>query len=361
MSEHKNIYIAADLATHWAAQCLQKAGAEPVIAASMAEHLVAADLLGFRTHGLMRLGYNVRCLQQGEARGAGTYVVERQRAAMQLWDADYLSGLYVVPQAVKAAIAMAKQCGTGTVVIKRAQHVAALVVYLEHAIHAGMMIQLLCATPGQQVVAPYGAKSAWFSPNPFAIGVPTQSQPILFDISLSMTAAGKVRKAIAEKQPLPYPALITAVGDYTTDATTFMAEPASVLAPLGGQELGYKGSGLCLFSELWTLALSQLGRHQELPGVDANTVWVQVIDPSTFGSLAEFKAQAQALVDGMKAAIPIAPDQPVRVPGEGALRTRERQLRNGIEYTPALWRQLGKVAQAVQVPLPDPNAKVVTV
>src|SRR5690554_4932277 len=352
MSEHKNIYIAAVLATHWAAQCLQKAGAEPVIAASMAEHLVAADLLGFRTHGLMRLGYNVRCLQQGEARGAGTYVVERQRAAMQLWDADYLSGLYVVPQAVKAAIAMAKQCGTGTVVIKRAQHVAALVVYLEHAIHAGMMIQLLCATPGQQVVAPYGAKSAWFSPNPFAIGVPTQSQPILFDISLSMTAAGKVRKAIAEKQPLPYPALITAAGNYTTDAESFLADPASVLAPLGGELLGYKGSGLCLYSELWTMALSQLGRHQEQAGLDANTVWIQVIDPAAFGDAEAFKTQAQAMVDGIKSATPIAPEQLVRVPGEGAFKLRKMQQEQGIEYSDALWRQLRKVAVETGVDLP---------
>lgn len=354
MSEQKNIYLAAAQAENWAAQCLQKAGATPAIAEAMAHHLVAADLLGFRTHGLMRLGYNIRCLQQGETRGSGGHVVEHQRAAMQLWDADYLSGLYVVPKAVNAAISMAQQCGTGTVVIKRAQHVAALAVYLEQAIAAGMLIQMMCATPGQQAVAPHGAKSAWFSPNPFAIGVPTLSQPILLDISLSMTAAGKVRQAIAEGQPLPYPALITAAGDYTTDAATFMAAPASVLAPLGGRDLGYKGSGLCLFSEIWTLALSQFGRHQEEPNIAANTVWLQVIDPSTFGSLEAFQAQTQALVDGMKAATPIAPEQPVRVPGEGALATRAQQLQQGIAYSPALWRQLMKVAQQIQVPLPTP-------
>lgn len=352
MTDQKNIRISAQLICDWAQKCLEQAGAATEVAQAMAENLVAADLMGFRTHGLMRLRYNLTCLQDGSSRASGQVKVLSQRAAVQLWDADLLSGLYVMPKAVDAAMTMARQCGTGTVVVKRAQHVAALAVYLEQATAQGMLVQMMCATPGQQVVAPYGAKTAWFSPNPFAIGAPTQGHPILFDVSLSMTAAGKVRKAIAEGQPLPYPALITADGNYTTDATTFLADPASVLAPLGGEQLGYKGTGLCLFSELWTLGLSQLGRHQEQAGLDANTVWVQVVDPAAFGDPKEFKRQAQAMVDGIHATTPINDEQPVRVPGEGAFKVRQQQLQQGIEYTAALWRQLEKIAQQTGIQLP---------
>lgn len=352
MADQENIHVCANLMREWAQKCLEQAQASPEVAAAMAANLVAADLMGFRTHGLMRLRYNLNCLADGSSRPNGAIRVVSERAAVQLWDADLLSGLYVMPQAVGAAITMARHCGTGTVLVKRAQHVAALAVYLEQATEQGMLVQIMCATPGQQVVAPHGARSAWFSPNPFAIGAPTQGQPILLDISLSMTAAGKVRKAIAEQQPLPYPALITAAGNYTTDATTFLADPASVLAPLGGEQLGYKGSGLCLFSELWTIALSQLGRHQEQPGLDANTVWVQVVDPSAFGDAEGFKAQAQAMVDGIRSTKPINPQQPVRVPGEGAFAIRKQQLERGISYTAALWRQLEKIAQQTGIKLP---------
>ena len=352
MTDQKNIRISAQLMRDWARKCLEQAGAASELAKAMAENLVAADLMGFRTHGLMRLRYNLNCLQDGSSRSNGEIKVLSKRAAVQLWDADLLSGLYVMPKAVDEAMTMARHCGTGTVVVKRAQHVAALAVYLEQATEQGMLVQMMCATPGQQVVAPFGAKSAWFSPNPFAIGAPTHGQPILFDVSLSMTAAGKVRKAIAEQQPLPYPALITANGNYTTDATTFLADPASVLAPLGGEQLGYKGTGLCLFSELWTLGLSQLGRHQEQAGLDANTVWVQVVDPSAFGDLDEFRNQAQAMVDGIHATTPINKQQPVRVPGEGAFKVRQQQLQQGIEYTATLWRQLEKIAQQTGIQLP---------
>jgi LDH2 family malate/lactate/ureidoglycolate dehydrogenase len=352
MSELKMSQMDSSAITAWAQQCAERAGAAPNVAANIAKHLVAADLMGFRTHGLIRLRYNLTCLSQGLSKPDGAPHRVSGRAAIELWDAEFLPGLHTMPLAVARAIAMATDYGTGTLVLRRTQHVAALAVYLEQATNAGMMIQIMCATPAQKAVAPFAGKSAWFSPNPLAIGVPTTSQPILFDVSLSMLAAGKVRSAIAEGKPLPFPALITAAGDYTCDASTFLADPASVLAPLGGADLGYKGTGLNLYSELWTLALSQYGRHQAATDGDANTVWIQVVDPGALGDSEHFKQQAQAQVEGMCAVTPIDPKQPVRVPGSGALALREQQLRHGIHYSAAMMKQLQWCADNYQTPLP---------
>lgn len=351
MSEEKKPTVEAML--NWAARCLAKKGAAHDVAQAMAQHLVAGDLLGFRTHGLLRLRYNLQALVRGQTRPEGEPKLLRGRAAIELWDAELLSGLYVVPKAVKRAIDMARECGTGTVVIRRAQHVAALAVYLEQATDAGMLVQMMCSTPAQQVVAAHGAKSPCFSPNPFAIGVPTLSEPLLLDMSLSMTAAGKVRTALAENKQLPYAALITAEGDYTCDPETFVQEPASVLASLGGKELGYKGTGLNLFSEMWTLALSDYGRGDaQQDDADANTVWLQVVDPTALATKGAFEKQASALVQALKSSQPIDPQQPVRVPGAGALATRSRQHEQGLEYSAATWRQLQWCAEFCDEPLP---------
>ncbi|MGQ4276881.1 Ldh family oxidoreductase [Pseudidiomarina sp. E22-M8] len=339
--------------TAWSTKCLVRQGATEDVAQAMAEHLVAGDLLGFRTHGLLRLRYNLQALADGTTKAAGHPRVIQSRAAIELWDADLLSGLYVLPQAVAKAIAMARDYGTGTLVVRRTQHVAALAVYLEQATSAGMLIQMMCSTPAQQVVAPFGAKSACFSPNPFAIGVPTRGQPVLLDMSLSMTAAGKVRTALAEERDLPYPALITPDGDYSCDPKTFVANPPSVLASLGGEQLGYKGTGLNLFSEFWTLALSGYGRAEAAPAdSDANTVWLQVVDPTAVLSQGTFELQAEQLVAAVKSATPIHPEHPVRVPGEGALATRKRQSEEGISYSAATWRQLEWCADYCNEPLP---------
>ncbi|PTB83051.1 lactate dehydrogenase [Pseudidiomarina aestuarii] len=338
--------------TDWANRVAQAAGASQAVAQSLATYLVAGDLMGFRTHGLLRLRYNVQCLEDGRARREGSPRVLSQRRATQLWDADLLPGPYVMPLAIDAACEMAEQCGTGTVVVRRSQHVAALAVYLEQAVERGFLVQLMAATPAQSVVAPFGAKSAWFSPNPFAIGAPALDHPVLFDVSLSMTAAGKIRTAIAEERDLPYAALITPKGDYSVDARTFTASPPSVIASLGGEMLGYKGTGLNLFSEIWTLALSNYGRADANASEgDANTSWIQVIDPSAFTDLDAFKQQVQAQVDGIVATTPIDPAKPVRVPGSGALATREQQLVAGIDYSNAVWKQLQWCAERYNVPL----------
>ena len=351
MSDEKKRSAAAMQA--WAERCLRKQGATPDVARSMAQHLLAGDLMGFRTHGLLRLRYNLQALATGQTRGNGQVAVMSKRAALELWDAHLLSGLYVMPQAVARAMALARDYGTGTIVVRRAQHVAALAVYLEQATQAGMLIQIMASTPAQQVVAPHGAKSACFSPNPFAFGVPTTGQPVLLDMSLRMTAAGKVRSALAEGKQLPYAALITAAGDYTCDPAAFTAQPPAVLASLGGAELGYKGTGLNLFSEFWTLALSDYGRADaQASDADANTVWIQVIDPTAILAAGALERQAAALVAAVQTATPIDAQQPVRVPGQGALATRARQLSQGVEYSAAVWRQLEWCAEYCAEPLP---------
>jgi len=346
--------VDADAIRAWATECCQAVGASAEVAQAVARYLLEGDLLGFRTHGLLRLRYNLQCLQDGRSRGQGDPEVLVERAATGSWDAHLLPGLFVVPAAVQAACEKARSCGTGTIVVRRAQHVAALAAYLSLATDQGLLISMMASTPAQRVVAAYGSKDAVFSPNPFAIGVPTQQQPILLDISLSMTAAGKVRQAIAENRPLAFPALITADGQYTDDAQSFIGEPGSVLAPLGGEALGYKGSGLTLFSELWTMALSNYGRGQGQGDGDANTVWIQVIDPAAFGDADVFREQSQAQVDAIRAATPIDPKQPLRVPGENALKLKQQQLAHGVEYTAAVWRQLVKCATLTGVDLPAP-------
>ncbi|RUO63244.1 Malate/lactate/ureidoglycolate dehydrogenase, LDH2 family [Pseudidiomarina planktonica] len=357
ISNTKPIYVAAADIHEWARACAQSVGADAGVAQHIATYLLEGDLLGFRTHGLLRLRYNLECLRDGRSRASGEPLVLKDRKAVASWDAQLLPGLYVLPKAIDAACDKAKSCGTGTIVIRRAQHVASLAAYLSLATDRGFMISMFASTPGQRAVAPFGSKQAVFSPNPFAIGVPTQTQPILLDMSLSMTAAGKVRQAIAEERPLPFAGLITPGGEYTNDATTFLADPPSVLASLGGKDLGYKGSGLTLFSELWTMALSNYGRRQGSEDGDANTVWLQVLDPSAFGDQEEFLTESQAQLDAILAATPIDANQPVRVPGSNAIALKKQQLAEGVSYTPAVWRQLEKCAVMCGVDLPEVISK----
>ncbi len=335
----------------FATSCFEKAGARADIAKTMAQSLLWGDLLGFNTHGMRRLPYNVKQLQTGAASGSGEVTVLNSRAAVETWDANALPGLYVAPLAVEKACEMAIHAGTGTVVVRRCEHVASLAAYLQIATDKGLLVNLMAATPAQSSVAPAGGVSRVFSPNPYAIGVPTSADPMLLDMSFSVTAAGKVRQAYDRGELLPWPAIVSASGEITNNPKAYI-EDGGALLPLGGGDLGYKGYGLCLQSELWTLGLSGYGRADAINDGEQNTLFVQVIDPEAFAGKAAFERVADDLLQRCKNAEPIDKNQPVRIPGSGALAKLKEQAERGVLLDELTWPRLQHCAEKLGVELP---------
>lgn len=337
----------------WVEHCLEAAGASAEMSVVMANSLISGDLLGFRTHGVRRLPYNVKQLVLGKAKGSGKPTVVKERAAVAHWNANHLPGLYVMPKAVAAAMEMAKKCGTGTIVIHKMEHVASLAAYLEQATAAGLVINIMVSTPAQASVAPFGAKSRVFSPNPYALGVPTSSVPLLLDMSLSVTAAGKVRQAYDNHELLPWTALVTANGEGTNDPASYYADAGSALLPLGGLDLGYKGYGLCLMSEIWTMALANYGRVQGAGDGECNSAFIQVIDPGAFGSLDEFIQITDDLIERCRTATPIKENSPVRIPGERAAALKAKQLAEGVQIDALTWSRLVRCSERLGIAPPQ--------
>ncbi|MGX5915136.1 Ldh family oxidoreductase [Aliidiomarina sp. Khilg15.8] len=337
-------------------QCLQRAGASRDVAAQTAHYLAEGDLLGFTTHGVKRLRFNVQQLQRENSRGSGDVEVIRDRAAVATWDAHFLPGPYVAPLAVHSACDKAKQAGTATIVVRRCQHVASLAAYLRIATEQGLVVSLMASTPAQQSVAPFGGREPVFSPNPFAIGVPTGGDPLLLDMSFSMTAAGKVRQAFERGQMLPWDAIVTASGELSRDPADYVKGEGAALLPLGGADLGYKGYGLCLMSEIWTMSLSNYGRLDATDDGESNTLWVQVYDPTAFGTLESFTAVTDDLIRRCRDSAPIDAAVPVRIPGERSLQRRAEQLANGVELDEVTCQLLQKTATEFDLPMPAMRA-----
>ncbi|RUO29074.1 Ldh family oxidoreductase [Aliidiomarina sanyensis] len=332
-------------------QCLRTAGAADSIAEAMATSLVEGDLLGFRTHGVRRLPYNVKQLQSRAMKGQGEVQVLRRRSAIETWDAEGLSGLYVAPKAVRTAIRMARAAGTGTVIVKRCEHVASLAAYLQAATDAGMVISMIAATPAQSSVAPFGGVQRVFSPNPYGFAAPTSGEPLVLDMSFSITAAGKVRQAYDRKEQLPWPAIIAKNGEATADPAEYIERDGAIL-PLGGTDLGYKGYGLCLMSEILTLGLSNYGRLQGAFDGEMNTLYVHVADPEAFGTRQDFLTVTDDLLRRCRESAPAIPKAAVRIPGERALELKRTQLREGVLLDELTWPRLQHLAQKLNVPLP---------
>jgi L-lactate dehydrogenase len=226
---------------------------------------------------------------------SGEPSVVNSRPAAQTWDGKRLPGPWLTLRALEAAATMAATYGTGTVVVRRSHHIACLAVYLLRATERGLVAIVQSSDPIVKAVVPHGGLTPIMTPNPIAAGLPTSGDPILVDISSSITSMGFAAQQMKAGKKLPGPWLIDHQGNATDDPGVTSADPPGALLPLGGLDAGYKGFGLGLIIEALTGGLAGFGRADPPEGWGATT-FVQVLDPSAFGGLEAFKRQMDHVV-----------------------------------------------------------------
>jgi L-lactate dehydrogenase len=164
-------------------------------------------------------------------------------------------------------------------------------------------------------VVPFGGRRAVFMPDPIAIGIPTRSDPILIDISSSITTLAMVARARREGRRLPGPWLLDADGVPSDDPH---ALSGGALLPVGGLDHGHKGTGLAWMVEALTQGLAGYGRADPTHAW-GGSVFVQVFDPELFAGRADFTRQTEWIADACRATTSRDPDRKVRPPGAQAL------------------------------------------
>ncbi len=323
------------------------------IAAVSARLLVEGDLLGHSTHGMALLPGYLKALADGSLRAAGDPVVENRRTVSELWHGQRLSGLWLTERAIARASDMAREHGTGTIVIKHAHHIACLAAYLEAPARAGLLVTVQSSDPSGASVAPHGGITPIMTPNPIAVGIPTGSDPIMIDISSSITANGPSQRMMKEGRRAPGIWYVDSDGHGSTDPAVAFTEPKGALLPLGGLDAGHKGYGLALLVEAMTAALSGFGRADPKEGWGA-TVFVQALDPRAFGGLDAFRRQMDWLVDACHDATPRPGGPRVRLPGERGLALMREQLAAGVALHPTILPSLEPWAEKLAVTMPAP-------
>jgi L-lactate dehydrogenase len=347
-------YAAAAL-TDTATRLLLAAGLDDDKAGAVAAILVEGDLMGHNTHGLALLGPYLAELESGAMTRDGVPGVIQDRPAAVTWDGRRLPGPWLVLRAMALATERARQCGTGTVVIRRSHHIACLAAYLKRATDQGLLMLLTCSDPNSASVAPFGGLDAVFTPNPVSAGIPTSGDPVLIDISTSATTNGLTNRLHKEGGKLPAPWVIDGHGQPSDDPAVLFREPKGTILPLGGIDSGHKGYGLSLLVEALTGGLAGHGRADPREGWGA-TVFLQVIDPAAFSGEEAFTRQTGAVAQQCHASKPAQAGKAVRMPGEKGLAKARGQMESGVELYPAILPSLQPWSAKYGVALPSPLA-----
>ena len=315
----------------------------------VAEGLVEADLYGHTTHGLALLAEYVEEVESGEMAVEGEPEVLASRGASACWDARRLPGIWVTARAVAEASTLADEFGTGAVAIRRSHHIGCLASFIEAPSRRGQLVLVLCSDPSDAMVAPFGGTTAVMTPNPLAAGIPTGGDPILLDISTSITTAGMSARRRARGERLPGPWLIDAEGRPSDDPEVLGRGGA--LLPVGGLDHGHKGFALGLLVEALTQGLSGFGRADEPTGWGAG-VLVLAFAPDRFGGGDAFARQMDRLAESCLASSPVNAGGAVRLPGRLALKRKAAALHDGLELFPDIPPALQALAARLGHPPP---------
>ena len=334
--------------TQYAAALLRAAGLDGDKPDVTARLLVSADAMGHDTHGLAQLPDYLDDIASGAMLATGEPDILTDRPAASVWDGKYLPGVWLVDRAVRLAARRAQIHGVCAISIRRSHHIACLATFLTAATDQGMMAVVACSDPAEARVAPHGGAKPVFMPDPLAVGIPTGADPVLIDISTSITTMGMTGRLKREGKRFPGLWALDASGQPTDDPAQ-VADGA--LLPVGGLDHGHKGTGLAWMVEALSQGLGGFGRADQ-PTNWGCSVFVQVFDPALFAGAEAFTRQTAFTAQACRDTPPRDPAHPLRLPGAQAMAGLRRARAEGLALRPGILAALAPHAARLGVAAP---------
>ena len=344
-----SVRVAATALTRFVAATFRAAGATEADADCVAQALVAADLEGHPSHGVIRAPPYLQAIEEGSLDLQAQPEVVGDDGATARVDGHDGFGQVAGRFAIEVAIAKAREHGVATVALVRSSHVGRLGDYVALAAAEGMVGLGFCTATGPAGrVAPFGGREPIFGTNPLAIAVPSaDGRPVLLDFATSVVAEGKLQLALNKGESIPEGWLLSPDGEPTTDPSDHY---------VGGPLLafgGHKGSGLAIVNDLLGGILAGKGTPA-LPGlVSGNGVLFVVIDVRRLQPVADFLAGVAAHSRMIRSAAPASGFDAVMVPGDPERRAAAEHERHGIPIDAATWKALTEAAAARGVDAPE--------
>ncbi len=349
----RDIVVSAQSLRRFAGALLAGAGMPAEEAALCAEVIVDANLRGVDTHGAFNLRLYVKRLRLGLINPTPRLRFERRRGAVGVLDADGGMGHLATVRAMEQAVALAREQGVGTVLVRHSNHFGAAAYYVNWAAAQGCVGTVW--SPAESSVVPYNGRQRFFGTNPLALAAPAGRRwpGVTVDMATSVVAGGKYYKAAQEHQRVPAGWVIDDQGRPVTEPS---ADPA-VFATYAGLPMGgAKGYGLATMIEFTSSLLlgTQWGPHIVRWGEDFSqrvdiAHYVQALDVTAFTSLAEYQERVDAFCDALKASPPVAGVEEVLLPGEPELRTARQRAASGCPLSAHTVETLIETAASVGV------------
>ena len=287
---------------------------------------------GVYTHGLNRFPTFVKYIKQGVIKPDAEPTLVNAIGAFEQWDGNLgpgiLNGLFCMDRAIK----LAELNGIGCVAIRNTNHWMRGGTYGWQAADAGVIGINFTNTTAN--VAPWGGTTPTLGNNPLVISVPREGGHVVLDMAVSQFSIGKLHQYESYGEQLPVPGGYDKDGNISTD-------PAAILESKRVLPIGFwKGSGLSLVLDLLASVLSQgkstkqITEHSIESGVSQVFIAIKPQNSQQTDELIE------EILNFTKSSQQADSAKPVFYPGESTLKTRHKNMIEGILVDGKIWTEV---------------------
>ncbi len=321
-----------------------------------AEILLAADLHGISSHGIIRLyTYYGSRLKKKLMNAVTAISVKNETPATLALDAGNGMGQVAGTYAMQRCIEKAKTSGVCFATVSNSNHYGIAGYYAKMALAEDMIG--MSFTNSQPLVAPTFGRTAMLGTNPIAVAAPTQNEkPYILDMATSIVPIGKISVYDKASEPIPAGWGVNAKGTITTDPKEVLAGGA--LMPLGGPDImrGYKGYGLAVMVDIFSgvLAGAAFGPHVAHPATEQDTANVghffAAVNISFFREINEFKLDMDEMIQLLKNAPKAENEERIFIHGEKELEKAQKYRLEGVPLMETVVASLQEAGKEVGVP-----------
>ncbi len=276
---------------------------------------------------MVRIPQYLRNLRRGRVVPGRENTLLSDRGAAVRLSGNFGYGQTAGMEAVETLVERCAAHGVAAVGVSEMNHIGRLADYCAAAARQGVLTLLFGASGGfNAMVAPFGGARRRMNTNPFAVGIPTGGEPVVFDIATSAASQGMLKVALDNGETIPSGLLLDKHGAPSTNPLDYYQGGA--IMPFGERQ-GYKGYLLNFLVEVLGGILTD-GGFMGHPKREAGGQCVLFIGLrlEAFRQTPVFREELEALTRYLKETRPL-PGMEVLGPGERSRRVLEVRRREG--------------------------------
>ena len=310
-------------------------------AAAATDVYMRATLRGVGHHDIYDLPSRIQKLRSASVVPNPEYRKIAGFGALESWDGGNGLGEVICVYAMKRAMELANQYGTGLCAMRNTNHFLAAAPYVEMASEKGYIALML--SKGRVSMGAPDKPGDCMSALPMGFAYATEEEyPVMLDACMAYASYGKLAAMAKTGEATKEWWGFDQNGQPTTDP---MAMAKGTRSPIGG----HKGFGLAMLGEVLTSVLSTgpvLDEEESADGLKNNSSHTAIaIKADALMDLATFKKRTSSLSNQAKA---LSPN--LHIPGMGSYKSKMKYTKaGGIDLENELVEKLEKIAKELNI------------